>query len=218
MGQTMFAEGQVAASQPMVTVLHLGCHWKHTPEDLGLQLRRVDGTPDPRPVWLINLDMDPVVQPDLVCTLGRDRIDLPDDSVDLVIALHVIEHIGASPGDAAAWWQCWGELYRVMRPGARLQFECPYYSSLWAWADPTHVRAISEMTFLYLCQDAYRCGGAIPDYRPPCDFTVEKMETIPDHTNENVRQMERVSFIRGALAARKPFRPYWEDAAWAGRR
>lgn len=213
-----FAEGTIPATAS-VTVLHLGCHHKHTPEALGLQLFGRDGQPDPRPIRMINLDMNPHVQPDLLCELGKDRIALPDDSVDLVIALHVLEHIGHGPGDFAAWWQFWGELYRVMKTGARIQFECPYHSSVWAWADPTHVRAVSEFTFLYLNQDAYRHGGAIPDYRPPFDFVAEReLEKIPDHTNAAVRESEAISFIRGHLVARKPLRPYWEDATWAGPR
>jgi SAM-dependent methyltransferase len=197
-----------------IVVLHLGCNHKRTLEALGLALHRQDGEPLSNPVRLVNLDMNPRVEPDLVCELGKDRIDLPDDSVDLVIANHVLEHIGRQ-GEVDAWLFFWAELYRVMKPDARVQFECPYFSSLWAWADPTHVRAISEMTFLYLNQDAYRGnrnGGAMPDYRPVCDFVnPEPLQLVPDHTNAWVRAQEKVSFIRGSLIARKPFRPYWED-------
>jgi SAM-dependent methyltransferase len=198
---------------PPVVVLHLGCDDKHTPESLGLQPMAADGTPAVREIQMINLDMNPHVHPDILCTLGKEPIPLADDSVDFVLALHVLEHIGDHQGDKAAWFQFWAELYRVMKPNAAIQFECPYHNSVWAWADPTHVRAISEFTFLYLNQDAYRSGGAIPDYRPPFDFIAPKaLEKIPDHTNENVRQMEPVSFIKGRLHARKPLKPYWEDA------
>lgn len=213
MGAVAFSPGAVAPSSDSIVVLHLGCNHKKTPESLGLQIMRMDGTPDDRPVTMINLDMNPAVEPDVLCTLGKEPIALPDNSVDLVIALHVLEHIGDSPGDVQAWWLFWRELYRVMKANAGIQFECPYHSSVWAWADPTHVRAISEMSFLYLNQDAYRSGGAIPDYRPLCDFVADReLEKIPDHTNAAVRAMEPVSFIRGRLRARKPLRPYWEDA------
>ena len=206
-----FVPGDPAPAQAEIVLLHLGCNHKQTPESIGLEITTMDGTPDPRPVRMVNLDMNPGVNPDVLCCLGKDPIDLPDNSVDLVIALHVLEHIGESPGDVKAWWLFWNELYRVMKHGTVIQFECPYYSSLWAWADPTHVRAISEMSFLYLNQDAYTVGGAIPDYRPLCDFeVVGDLEKIPDHTNANVRAIEQVSFIRGRLRARKPLRPYWE--------
>lgn len=205
-----------AVTPETVTVLHLGCGRKKTPEALGLQFCDASGELDHKSIRMINLDMNPHVEPDILCRLGTDRIDLPDDSVDFVVALHVLEHIGEHQGDMAAWWQFWTELYRVMKPNCRIQFECPYYSSLWAWADPTHVRAISEMTFLYFNQDAYRSNkdhGAMPDYRPPFDFVIPTpLEMIPDHTNAAVRQKELVSFIRGSLVARKPLKPYWEDA------
>lgn len=201
-----------------LTVLHIGCNRKHTAESLGLRWQRLDGAPIEATARIINLDMNPLVHPDVLCTLGKDPIALPDNSVDFVIAMHVLEHVGDHAGDVTAWFHMWGELYRVMKPGATLQFECPYYSSLWAWADPTHVRAISEMTFLYLNQASYLLPGAIPDYRPPCDFVIaQALQTIPDHTNAEVRAKEAVSFIRGHLQARKPFKPYWEDPSWAGR-
>lgn len=192
-----------------IVILHLGCDDKKTPERLGLQLFKGADQIHP-PIRMINLDCNEHVQPDLLCTLGKDRIDLPDDSVDFVVALHVLEHIGDHPGDITSWFFFWEEVYRVMKDGATLQFECPYYSSVWAWADPTHVRAISEFTFLYLNQDAYRQPGAIPDYRPRCDFEQLRLQKIPDHTNPQVAAMEPVSFLNGYLKARKPLRPYWE--------
>jgi len=188
-----------------LTILHLGCgRYKRTPKDLGLALT-VNV-----PVQMINLDGNPDVQPDLVCWLGRDRIDLPDDSVDLVLAMHVLEHIGQQ-GQTEEWFQFWEELYRVMKPGGQLMFECPLYSSTWAWADPTHVRAISLHTFLYFNQDAYRCGGAIPDYRIRCDFQNAGIHYRKDDQNAEVAEREDVSFIYGTLVARKPLAPWWED-------
>lgn len=208
----MSPEGVFAAAEletRAITVLHLGCGRRKTIAELGLEVRRLDNQPLAQPIRLINLDASPVVEPDIVCELGKDPIPLPDDSVDLVIANHVIEHIGEI-GKVEGWFYFWGEIYRVMRPKARLQFECPYFNSVWAWADPTHVRAISEYTFLYLNQDAYKVGGAIPDYRPPCDFVPVEMGYREDNINEPVRVRETVSFIRGALEARKPFHPYWQ--------
>ena len=199
-------------SSPDLTILHLGCGRKRTLDAIGLTaLKTQDGQPYLGAVNLINLDMLPQVHPDVLCELGKDRIDLPDDSVDVVLALHVLEHVGYQ-GEIGPWFQMWSELYRVLRPGGFVKFECPYYSSMWAWADPTHTRAISEMTFLYLNQDAYaEPGTAMPDYRPNFDFVVpEPLEIIPDHTNANVRERESVSFIRGRVQARKPLRPYWE--------
>lgn len=196
--------------RPLV-VLQVGSGRKRTLEQMGMYLKHQDGSPFTGGIQLINLDMLAHTNPDIVCELGVNRIDLDDESVDAVIAMHILEHIGRQ-GELAPWLFAWEELYRVLRPGGVVRFECPYHSSVWAWADPTHTRAISEYTFLYLNQDAYRSpGSAIPDYRPRCDFELVACELIPDHTNADVRERERISFIRGTLQARKPFRPYWED-------
>ena len=171
------------------------------------------------PFEFIGLDANPAVAPQMVCRLGLDPIPLPDDSVSLIIANHLLEHIGQQ-GDTTQWFQFWEECYRVLRPAGGLQFECPYYSSLWAWADPTHVRAISEMTFLYFNQEAYRApDSAIPRFRIRADFAFAphpntgqaNWETFPDWGNPDVMAKEPVSHIRGMLAARKPFRGWWED-------
>jgi len=144
----------------------------------------------------ITLDMRPTVGADLVCTLGRDAIALPDDSVDFAFALQLLEHIGRQ-GETGEWFHFWGELYRVLTPGGRLQFECPHWNSVWCWADPTHTRAISQDVFAYLDQHSYRRGGAIPDFRPPCDFVLRSWGVEGD-------------WCGGVLEARKPFTPYWE--------
>jgi SAM-dependent methyltransferase len=74
-------------------------------------------------------------------------IELPDDSCDLVVASHVLEHV-ATPVELAA------ELLRIAKPGGRVWIESPselgcqtigsmdvedqhFYSF---WDDPTHVR------------------------------------------------------------------------------
>jgi hypothetical protein len=212
MGLALVKSDVVPAPEPApIVVLHLGCNHLQTVESLGLEMQNPDGSLVTRPVRLVNLDMNPDVKPDLVCCLGRDDIHMTDETVDYVIANQILEHIGRQ-GELHDWFYFWQELYRVMKPGANLRFVCPYYTSVWAWSDPTHTRAISEQTFLYLDQNAYRCGGAIPDYRPRFDFVTTKFELLPDAGNADIAAHEKVSFISGTLMARKPLKPYWLDA------
>ena len=191
------------------TVLVLGCGRK---QDMALYGIAHAGVPlTPEQVTFLTLDGDASVNPTLVCDLGNDPIALPDDSVDLAVAMHVLEHIGVQ-GDTRQWFAFWEELYRVMKPDGILQFECPLHSSVWAWADPTHVRGVSEYTFLYFNQDAYRHKeSAIPSYRIRADFAQLEFARVPDNGNADVREIEAVSMIRGSLRARKPLKPWWED-------
>jgi hypothetical protein len=192
-------------------VLHLGCGRKQLgPADLfrSVQLSIADG-----PVSVTHLDADPALEPDLVCRLGEDRIALDDDSVDVIIAWHVIEHIGRQ-GEARAWFQFWEEIYRVLRPQGWIYGETPYYTSLWAWSDPTHVRAISEHSFVFFSQDSYRIPhSAISPYRIAADFTFLGMPGLEKgFVVLTDPQDTRTQSLRFALRAQKPLRPWWQDA------
>lgn len=206
------SSAHTVATDEKLTVLVLGCGRKQDPAFYGLS--RMDGTPvEASDLNWITLDADPWVQPAIVCTLGVDPIPMPDDSVDLAIAMHVIEHIGTQ-GQTQEWFQFWEELYRVLKPGGRLQFECPLATSVWAWADPTHTRGITEYSFLYFMQDSYRHKhSAIPTYRIKCDFESVVLERRPDAMNPDVRKLEEHTMIGGILRAKKPLRPWWEDKA-----
>jgi len=198
---------------PALTVLHLGCGRRkgHAASGFALTIPGT-GAPYPGAITWIDLDGNPDVTPDVVCVLGVDPIPLADDTVDFALASHVIEHIGEI-GKVEGWFYFWEEVYRVLKPGGKVQFECPYYASCWAWADPTHIRAISTETFIYLNQDAYTVGGSIPDYRPPFDFELSNVHLRADEGNAEIAAREPVSFINGTLTARKPLNKYWERGA-----
>jgi len=200
---------------PPMTILHLGCGRKQTFAQIGLQLVKNGQPIETDGLTLINLDRLADVKPDIVCDVGKDRIDLPDDSVDVILALHVLEHIGRQ-GEMDEWFHAFEEMYRVLKPSGIIRFECPYYSSCWAWADPTHTRAISEYSFLYLNQDAYKeTGTAMPDYRPNFDFVLQDWFTKQDCNPEVVAKEGDKSHIVGSLVARKPLQPYWVTDARA---
>jgi len=184
-----------------VHVLHLGA---------GRKGRSVPFVSEPI-ADVVTLDADDFFQPDLVCRLGIDPISLPDDSIDVAVAVHVLEHIGEQ-GKTGKWFYFFEELYRVLKPDGELRFESPLYDSVWAWADPSHTRALSPQAFVFFSQDAYRIPGSkISPYRIRCDFVApEPFLGIAD-TNPEVAAVEPYSHFRGALRAVKPLRCYWED-------
>lgn len=110
--------------------------------------------------------------------LGVDRLAMPgvDQVVDLeaypwpwasgsvaeVHCSHYIEHVT----DFCAFMD---ELYRVLLPGGTAQIVAPYYTSMRAWQDPTHKRAISEASFLY-ANKGWRAANKLDHYPIACDF------------------------------------------------
>ncbi len=175
-------------------LLHLGCGRKG--RDFG---------ECSEPAEVITLDAEAHLSPDIVCTLGRDPIPLPDNSIDAAVAVHVLEHIGRQ-GETAEWFHFWEELYRVLRPDGELHFTSPMWSSVWCWADPQHVRALSPQAFVFFAQDSYRVpDSAISPYKIRCDFEPSvRFESIPGASSEE-------ESFRGVLKAIKPLKPWWED-------
>jgi hypothetical protein len=106
----------------------------------------------------------------------------------------------------------WEDLYRVLKPKGWLYAECPHYTGIWAWSDPTHTRAISEHSFTFFNQDAYRIPGSmISPYRVQCDFQFASVGAMSEGFKVLTAQDARDKALRFALAARKPLKPWWED-------
>ncbi len=186
---------------PALRVLHLGC---------GRKGRQVPLVPEPIES-VTTLDGDPFLKPDIVCELGVQPIPLPDDSIDVAVANHVLEHIGRQ-GETYEWFHFWEELYRVLAPNGELRFESPLYDSVWCWADPSHIRALSPQAFVFLSQDSYRVqGSAISPFRVRCDFVPAKVFEGVKDSNPAIAASEQYSHFRGALRAVKPFRGWWME-------
>lgn len=90
-----------------------------------------------------------------------------DNSVDEAFCSHYIEHTK----DLIKFMN---EVHRILKPGAKVNFIAPYYSSVRAWQDPTHTRAISEPTFLYYDQDWLK-ANKLDHYPITADFKVVKI-------------------------------------------
>ena len=91
----------------------------------------------------VNVDREAAVAPDLVMDLEKFPWPLEDDSVEEVLATHVLEHVGAQ---ASVFIGVMKELYRVCRPGALVRIAVPHPRHDNFFDDPTHVRAVTPMT------------------------------------------------------------------------
>ncbi len=65
-----------------------------------------------------------------------------NNSIDEIFCSHLIEHVS----DLIEFMD---EIYRILKPQCKATLVSPYYSSMRAWQDPTHRRAICEASFLY---------------------------------------------------------------------
>lgn len=99
---------------------------------------------------------------DLVYDLEHFPWPFPDNSVDEAVCSHYLEH-------TKDLMKFMNELFRILRPGARVMITSPYYTSMRAWQDPTHTRAISEATFLYYNKD-WRTQNKLDHYPITADF------------------------------------------------
>lgn len=111
---------------------------------------------DPAIEWT-NVDRADVPGVNVRCDLFRYPWALPDDTYEVAIAAHLVEHIphaiireGQTESLTGGWFAWWNELGRVLKPGGVAHILCPY---AWSWAgvmDPTHTRYMLFESFGYL--------------------------------------------------------------------
>ena len=90
----------------------------------------------------LNVDHDPLVAPDFLADLENLSLPIDDNSVDEVIAHHVLEHIG--PG----YFSLLQEIYRVCANDAIINIRVPHHRSEIQYSDPTHIRFITREQML----------------------------------------------------------------------
>jgi predicted SAM-dependent methyltransferase len=89
----------------------------------------------------ISVDRQLTGNVDLVCDV-ESKLPFRDNSVDEVFSRHLFEHV-------THLIQLFEEVHRICKPGARVIINVPYYTSVKAYKDPTHVNFFTEKTFEY---------------------------------------------------------------------
>ncbi len=111
----------------------------------------------------MGVDISPDVKPDVIADLNvYPWTWVEDNGVFQIHASHFIEHVH----DIKAFME---ECYRILVPMGTIHIIAPYYSSIRASQDYTHVRLISENTFLYFNQ-AWMKDNKLEHYGVKCDF------------------------------------------------
>jgi len=102
--------------------------------------------------------------------------DICANHFDKVILRHVFEHVrNVIP--------MMEEIYRLLKPGGTVEITCPYWTSIWAWGDIGHVRAVNEMTFIWFSKEHYeenrKKNTTCSYYEPDCDFEIKDIKLSP---------------------------------------
>ncbi len=119
--------------------------------------------------------------------LDHDVWNIPTNSVIELYCSHFIEHVK----DIKAFME---ECYRILAPGGIITFIAPYYTSIRAFQDYTHVRPISENTFIYF-NKKWMNDNKLDHYNVKCDFDIKSIEYI--FTSEYApRSMEAREYAR----------------------
>ncbi len=113
-------------------------------------------------VGAVTLDINPRHCPDITWDLNRFPYPVEDESFDIVVCEHVLEHLR----DVVRVME---ELHRVLTPGGRVWVRVPHFSSLNANTDPTHTRRFSSRSLDYFC-----VGTALSRY----DYTTARYRKL----------------------------------------
>lgn len=109
----------------------------------------------------VGIDILPLKGVDIVHDLEETPWPLPDNSVLVAKASHVLEHINPAKG---IFVNVMNEIWRVLKPDGQFAFVVPYAGSHGFWQDPTHCNGINETTMLYFSPFAYSTGEPSPLY------------------------------------------------------
>ncbi len=96
----------------------------------------------------INVDSSKTVKPDKVWNLEKTPLPFKSNSVDEILAYHVLEHVNN-------FIKLMHDFNRICKDGAVIKIKTPFYSSWGQFNDPTHVRFFTPFTFNYFKRGGY---------------------------------------------------------------
>lgn len=88
------------------------------------------------------VNVDKFGEPDLRHDLEAFPWPWDNDSVEEIVLIHVLEHLGQDP---RVYLKIMQEMYRIGRAGARIMIVVPHFRHDFFYDDPTHVRAVTPL-------------------------------------------------------------------------
>ena len=119
---------------------------------------------------VIGVDAQKVNGVDKVHDLTKFPYPFADNSIDGAFSSHFLEHL---TGEQRIKY--FNEMYRILKPGAKIKHIHPYYKSSRAVQDPTHQwPPICEDSYLYWNKE-WRDINKLGHYLGNCNFRVDNM-------------------------------------------
>ncbi len=88
----------------------------------------------------VNVDSSKSIKPDKIWDLEKIPLPFKDNSIDEILAYHVLEHIHN-------FIPLMHEIHRICKNKAIIKIKTPFYFSWGQFNDPTHVRFFTPFTF-----------------------------------------------------------------------
>jgi SAM-dependent methyltransferase len=149
------------------------------------------------------VDLLPLPGVAIQANLNEPLDALPDNSVGELISSHCMEHV-------AEFLPLMAEIYRVVRPGGRIEIVVPHFSDPYGYSDPTHVRFFGLYSFYYFVDTDKQ-----PARKVPCFYSKARFEISSIRLRLRSRSLlKRLMYPRLGLLVNKSIA--WQD--WWERR
>lgn len=125
---------------------------------------------------VIGLDIVELPNVNIVHDLNKIPYPFNDNFFHVIIANHVLEHI-------ENFFGLMEEIYRILKPNGILKVRVPHFSSINAFADPTHVRCFTLKTFKFL-SESHKLSYYY-NIKRKINFKIISTRFIPENTTFN---------------------------------
>lgn len=89
---------------------------------------------------VVNLDAYSSCRPDVVWDLNKTPLPFADNTFDLILANHILEHL-------TDFWSCFEEFARIVKPNGRIEVYVPATGTDAAMGFRDHVRIVNNCSF-----------------------------------------------------------------------